>query len=113
MKKMVYTIAGLLAFGLASAQTDTVSTSISRPMPGNTMSPTTSSPAPNPVNTAPQQPGLPNNVMRTPQDVKAPTAPPNTNGVPVTPGSPAVGPVTSPTTKPTQSAIDPRVPQKP
>ncbi|WP_162927117.1 hypothetical protein [Flavobacterium psychrotrophum] len=113
MKKFIYTIAGLLAFGLASAQTDTVSTSISRPMPGNTMSPTTSSPAPNPVNSAPQQTGLPNNVKPTPQDVKPPTQPPNTNGIPVTPGSPAVGPVTTPTTKPTQSAINPGVPQRP
>lgn len=113
MKKMLYTLAGLLAFGLASAQTDTVSTSISRPMPGNTASPTTSSPAPTPVNTAPLQTGVSSNVKLTPQDVKPPTEPPNTNGIPVTPGSPAVGPVTSPTTKPTQSAINPGVPQRP
>lgn len=113
MKKIFFTIAGLLAFGIASAQTDTTGTVIKRPQMGTTVSPATTSPSVNPVNTRPQSAAQPGNQMVNPQTTPAPTTPPNTTGVPVTPGSPAIGPVTTPTTTPTPSGINPGVPQRP
>lgn len=115
MKRLLYTLIGLVACGVAYAQvTDTVTNSAGQLRNGINVQPqppATSSPAAAHPTEIGRRPA--NNAMRVGPVIPPPTEPPNTNGIPPSPGSPAAGPVNQPNTAPTQPAVDPRLMPKP
>ncbi|MFP9099537.1 hypothetical protein ACLI09_10820 [Flavobacterium sp. RHBU_24] len=137
MKKILYSVAAILAFGMAYAQTAPARTpsgttqattpsgsTITTTSPGtittpatvttpstvdNRVTPATTSPVVNP-NGGTQRPS---NAMQNPATTPPPTTPPTVSPVPVSPNSSQVAPLNQPVTAPMQSGINPGVPTRP